>query len=121
MYLALAVTLSLLRILVRGMIDLVGWSNAFGLRHAIARERGIAGYRAWVPLERIRPASIPQARWEEAFAWPANERATYPSLPYRVLRTVGGHLLLFLLVTLLLQTSRRFQSLHGSPHLQGRC
>src|ERR1700721_2147144 len=30
MYLALAVILFLLRIFIRGMIDLVGWSNAFG-------------------------------------------------------------------------------------------
>ena len=44
-----------------GIVDLVGWSNAFGLRNAIARERGIAAYRAWVPFERIRPASVPQA------------------------------------------------------------
>jgi len=34
-------------------VDLVGWSNAFGLRNAGARERGIAAYRAWVPFERI--------------------------------------------------------------------
>src|SRR6202044_152301 len=67
-YLALAVILFLLRIFIRGMIDLVGWSNAFGLRNAIARERGIAAYRAWLPLERIRPASIPQSQWEETFS-----------------------------------------------------
>jgi len=41
-----------------------GGSNLFGLRNAIARERGIAAYRAWVPLERIRPVSIPQEKWE---------------------------------------------------------
>jgi hypothetical protein len=51
------------------MIDFVGWSNLFGLRNAIAPERGIAAYRAWVPFERIRPASIPQEKWEETFAW----------------------------------------------------
>jgi hypothetical protein len=59
-YLALALALFLFRVLLRGLLDLVGWSNAFGLRNAIARERGIAAYRAWVPFERIRPASIPQ-------------------------------------------------------------
>jgi hypothetical protein len=74
-YLALAVILSLLRVLVRGTIDLVGWSNAFGLRHAIARERGIAAYKAWVPLERIRPASIPQAQWPRDIA--LNTALTY--------------------------------------------
>jgi hypothetical protein len=55
-YLAFAIALFVLRTVLRGLIDLVGWSNAFGLRSAIARERGIAAYRAWVPFERIRPA-----------------------------------------------------------------
>jgi hypothetical protein len=102
-YVALAVILFLLRIFVGGMIDLVGWSNAFGLRNAIARERGIAAYRAWLPLERIRPASIPQSQWEEAFAWPPGNRAPYPSLPYRILRSAAGYLLLFAVVAALLQ------------------
>jgi hypothetical protein len=102
-YLALALSLFLLRLFVRGVFDLVGWSNAFGLRNAIARERGIAAYRAWLPFERIRPASIPQAQWEEAFAWPANDKPPYPSLLYRVLRTAAGYLLLFLLLAVLLQ------------------
>jgi hypothetical protein len=103
MYLALAVILFLLRIFIRGMIDLVGWSNAFGLRNAIARERGIAAYRAWLPLERIRPASIPQSQWEETFAWPPDNRPPYPSLPYRALRGVASYLLLFAIVAALLQ------------------
>jgi hypothetical protein len=37
-------------------VELVARSNAFGLRSAIARERGIEAYRAWLPLERIKPA-----------------------------------------------------------------
>jgi hypothetical protein len=102
-YLALALILSFLRVLLRGLIDLVGWSNVFGLRNAIARERGIAAYRAWVQFERIRPASIPQAQWEEAFAWPANNRPPYPSLPHRLLRTAASYLLFLLIVTVLLQ------------------
>jgi hypothetical protein len=102
-YLALAIILFLLRIFLRGMIDLVGWSNAFGLRNAIARERGIATYRAWLPFERIRPASIPQSQWEEAFAWPPSNRPPYPSLPYRVLRSAASYLLLFAIVAALLQ------------------
>jgi hypothetical protein len=102
-YLALALILFFLRVLLRGLIDLVGWSNAFGLRNAIARERGITAYRAWLPFERIRPASIPQAQWEEAFAWPANNRPPYPSLPNRVLRATASYLLLFLIVAVLLQ------------------
>src|ERR1700686_552671 len=59
-YLSFLAILALLRLLLRGLIDFLGWSNAFGLRNAIARERGIAAYRAWEPFERIRPAHIPQ-------------------------------------------------------------
>src|ERR1700733_2719307 len=73
------------------------------LRNAIARERGIAAYRAWLPLERIRPASIPQSQWEETFAWPPDNRPPYPSLPYRALRGVASYLLLFAIVAALLQ------------------
>jgi len=102
-YVALAIALFVLRTVLRGLIDLVGWSNAFGLRNAIARERGIAAYRAWVPFERIRPAAIPQEQWEQTFAWPANNHPPYPSLPYRFLRTVAGYALLFLMVAVLLQ------------------
>ena len=53
---------------------------AFWLLLAIARERGIAAYRAWVPFEKIRPPHIPQPQWEEAFAWPANNKPPYPPL-----------------------------------------
>src|ERR1039458_6838270 len=77
-YLACLLILSLVRLTIRAAIDFVGWSNAFGLRNAIARERGIAAYRACVPFERIRPANIPQEKWEEAFAWPANNKPPYP-------------------------------------------
>ena len=82
-YLALLLILFLLRITIRGVVDFVGWSNAFGLRNAIARERGIAAYRAWVPFERIRPVNIPQEKWEETFAWPANNKLPYPPLAQR--------------------------------------
>ena len=102
-YLALALALFLLRVVLRGLVDLVGWSNAFGLRNAMARERGIAAYRAWLPFERIRPASIPQAQWEETFAWPANNKAPYPAFPYRLLRAAVSYLLLLLIVAVLLQ------------------
>jgi len=37
-----------------------GLTNFLWLRNTIARERGIAAYRAWLPLERIRPADCPQ-------------------------------------------------------------
>ena len=87
-YLAFLLILFLVRVTIRGVVDFVGWSNAFGLRNAIARERGIAAYRAWVPFERIRPDNIPQEKWEEAFAWPANNRPPYPPLAHRVTCTV---------------------------------
>jgi hypothetical protein len=102
-YLAMAALFIFLRVFVRGLVDLVGWSNVFGLRNAIARERGIAAYRAWLPFERIRPASIPQAQWEETFAWPANNRPPYPPLPYRIVRTGASYVLLLLIVAALLQ------------------
>ena len=53
-YLACLLILALVRLAIRALIDFMGRSNAFWLRNAIARERGIAAYRAWVPLERIR-------------------------------------------------------------------
>ena len=55
-YLACLLILSFVRLMLGAGVDLVGRSNAFWLRSAIARERGIAAYRAWLPLERIRPA-----------------------------------------------------------------
>jgi hypothetical protein len=84
--------LLIIRITFRLVIELLAWSNAFGLRNAIARERGIAAYRAWLPLERIRPSVIPQEKWEEAFAWPANNAPPYPPLARRILRVVVSYL-----------------------------
>src|SRR5438552_17056672 len=46
-YLACLLVLSLLRHAARAVADFIGRSNAFGLRNAIARERGIVAYRAW--------------------------------------------------------------------------
>ena len=40
----------LLRLATAFIIDLIGSSNFLWLRSAIARERGIAAYRAWLPL-----------------------------------------------------------------------
>jgi|NGEPerStandDraft_6_1074524.scaffolds.fasta_scaffold73912_3 hypothetical protein len=84
-YLACVLILSLMRFMIRAAVDVIGRSNAFWLRNAIARERGIAAYRAWVPFERIRPDDISQERWEEAFAWPANNKPPYPPLAQRML------------------------------------
>jgi hypothetical protein len=107
-YLACLLVLYLLRVMIRATVDLVGWGNVFGLRNAIARERGIAAYRAWVPFERIRPANIPQERWEEAFAWPADDRPPYPPLAQRILRAVMSYLIVALAIAVLLQVFTPF-------------
>ena len=107
-YLACLLILSLARIAIRAGVDLVGWSNAFGLRNAIARERGIAAYRAWVPFERIRPDSIPQQTWEESFAWPANDKPPYPPLAQRMLFGAIGNVAVVLGLAVLLQVFTPF-------------
>lgn len=83
-YVVCLVAFALLRRLLGLVLDLAGRSNFLWLRKTIARERGIAAYRAWLPLERIRPADYPQAVWEEEFAWPADDRPPYPPLGTRV-------------------------------------
>jgi hypothetical protein len=102
-YLACLVLLFLMRVSIRVIVDLVGWSNAFGLRNAIARERGIAAYRGWVPFERIRPTNISQEKWEEEFAWPANDKPPYPPLARRLLRGLMSYLIVILASAVLLQ------------------
>jgi hypothetical protein len=87
-YLACLLILFLVRVISRVVLDFIGRSNLFWLRNAIARERGIEAYRAWVPLERIRPAHIPQEKWEQAFAWPANNQPPYPPLTHRIFRGI---------------------------------
>jgi len=102
-YLVCLVFLYLARFSIRVIVDLIGWSNAFGLRSAIARERGIAAYRAWAPFERIRPTNIPQEKWEEEFAWPANNKPPYPPLARRLVRGLVGYLTVFLAFAVILQ------------------
>lgn len=102
-YLVCLLILFLLRLVIRAVVDFLGWSNAFGLRNAIARERGIAAYRAWVPFERIRPANVPQEQWEAAFAWPPDNRPPYPPLFYRLMRGLVSYLLVILGVAALFQ------------------
>jgi hypothetical protein len=97
-----------MRVVISKVIDFVGWSNLFGLRNAIARERGIAAYRAWVPFERIRPVSIPQEKWEETFAWPANNEPPYPPLAQRILRGMIGYGAVVLVAAVLLQVFTPF-------------
>jgi len=93
----------LLRHAIRMTIDLVGWSNFLWLRNSIARERGVAAYRAWLPLERIRPDDCPQEKWEEEFAWPADNKPPYPPLPQRMLREALSYATVFVGAAVLLQ------------------
>ena len=78
------------------------------LRNTIARERGIAAYRAWVPFERIRPVNIPQEKWEETFAWPANNEPPYPPLAQRILRRLISYVAVILVAAVLLQVFTPF-------------
>jgi hypothetical protein len=87
-YLAGSLILYLARLIIIAFVDFVGRRNLLYLRNAIARERGIGAYRAWVPLERIRPAHITQREWEEKFAWPADNQPPYPPFGHRLMR--GG-------------------------------
>lgn len=102
-YLVCLLILFVLRIAIRAMVDLVGWSNFLWLRNTIARERGIIAYRAWVPLERIRPADFPQDKWEQEFAWPADNKPPYPPLAQRLLRGAMSYLAVIVAVAVLLQ------------------
>lgn len=102
-YLACLVVLWLARIVIGIIIDLVGKTNMFGLRNSIARERGIAAYRAWEPFERIRPAHIPQPIWEEQFAWPADNRPPYPPLIQRILFGIAWNILVIVAVLAAIQ------------------
>jgi hypothetical protein len=107
-YLACLLILALVRVTIGAFVYLVARSNAFGLRNAIARERGIAAYRAWVPFERIRPAHIPQQEWEEAFAWPANNEPPYPPLARRILSGTISYVTVLLVAAVLLQAFTPF-------------
>jgi hypothetical protein len=92
-YLVCWLILLLMRLAIKAVMDLIARSNAFWLRNAIARERGIVAYSAWVPFERIRPANIPQGEWEERFAWPANNKPPYLPLVQRIVHGVIGYVI----------------------------
>ncbi|KJC56576.1 hypothetical protein UP10_33260 [Bradyrhizobium sp. LTSPM299] len=102
-YLTGSFILFLARLLIIAVVDFVGRHNLLYLRSAIARERGIGAYRAWIPLERIRPADISQREWEEAYAWPADDKPPYPPLGHRVVRGVLFYGAMILVVAFLLQ------------------
>ena len=102
-YLAGTLLLFLMRLMIIAVVDFVGRSNLLYLRNTIARERGIGAYRAWIPFERIRPAHISQREWEEAYAWPADNKPPYPPLAYRILRGVLFYGAMILIAAFLLQ------------------
>jgi hypothetical protein len=102
-YLAGSLVLWLSRLLLSAAIDFVGRHNLLYLRNTIARERGIGAYRAWEPFERIRPAEVSQREWEEAFAWPPDNKPPYPPLGHRVLRGVLVYAAVILIGVALLQ------------------
>ena len=102
-YLACLLILLLARLAIGAVVDFFGRNNAFWLRNTIARERGIAAYRAWEPLERIRPDNISQEKWEEAFAWHADNSPPYPPLPQRVLRGVLSYAIVLCGAAVLIQ------------------
>jgi hypothetical protein len=86
----------------RYLLNRIARTNAW-LRNSLARERGVAAYRAWQPLEAIRPPNIPQQQWEATYAWPPNDKPPYPPLPYRLLRDVASYVVMILIVAALLQ------------------
>jgi hypothetical protein len=102
-YLACWLIISLARIGIRFLVDFIGRRNIFWLRSTIARERGVGAYRAWLPLEKIRPTHVPQQVWEETYAWPRDNKPPYPPLRRRAFRAIAAYLGLFLAVALLLQ------------------
>jgi hypothetical protein len=94
---------TVVRYAVRLLLDFAGLTNFLWLRNTIARERGIAAYRAWLPLERIRPHDCPQEVWEEQFAWPKDDKPPYPPLHWRILREVSAYVILIVLLAVLIQ------------------
>lgn len=105
-YVCLIAVLYALRAAMRGLVNLAGRTNFLGLRSMIARERGIAAYRAWLPLESIRPDHISQQEWEATYAWPPGDRPPYPPLAIRISRTIGLYALLFAALVLAIYVYR---------------
>ncbi len=102
-YVACLLIFALLRYVVRMFINFAGRNNFLWLRNTIARERGIAAYNAWLPLERIRPDECPQEVWEERFAWPKNNKPPYPRLIKRVGYELFGYFIVLAAAAVLVQ------------------
>jgi hypothetical protein len=103
-YLVCLLIIFFARVMIAATVTVVARTNAFGLRNTIARERGIAAYRAWLPFERIRPPDVSQTQWEETFAWLPNNEPPYPSLGRRILAGFIGNLAALVILAVLLQT-----------------
>jgi hypothetical protein len=116
-YLACLLILSIVRLVIRRIVDFVGRYNAFWLRNAIARERGVVAYRAWLPLERIRPPHIPQVEWEEAFAWPADNTPPYPPLPHRMVYGAVSYVIVVVFTAVLIQVFTPFPAATWLGHV----
>jgi hypothetical protein len=95
-YLAFWLMLSICGAALHYLIEFAGRNNFLWSRNPIARSRGIAAYRAWLPLEKIRPEHISQHDWEEQFAWPPNNRPPYRPLGQRVMRASLAYLFVFM-------------------------
>jgi hypothetical protein len=107
-YLAWLALLFLARLFTGLVVERVARHNALGLRSTIARDRGIAAYQAWLPLERIRPADISQEVWEERYAWPADNQPPYHPLWRRALRAILAYTAFAVVVICLLQAFTPF-------------
>jgi hypothetical protein len=110
-YIAGLLIIFLAKAAIMATVEFAARSNVLGLRNAIARERGIEAYRAWLPLERLRPANIPQEKWEEQYAWPANGSPPYPPLAHRMMRAVVTYLAVVLIFAALLEAFTPFAAL----------
>jgi hypothetical protein len=118
-YIVCLIVAFIVRALFKRVVDLIGRSNFLWLRSAIAQQRGIAAYRAWEPLERIRPAHIPQMQWEATFAWPADNKPPYAPLPQRIARAVAIYAVILVVAAIMLQAFTPFPVLTWLGKLAG--
>lgn len=115
-YLVCLIVAFLLRLAIARAIDLIGRNNLLWLRNSIARERGIAAYRAWEPLERIRPAHVSQEQWETTFAWPADNAPPYPALTQQIARSALAYVIVIAAAAVALQFLTPFAVLSWIAH-----
>jgi hypothetical protein len=73
-------------------------------RNAIARERGIAAYRAWVPFERIRPDNIPRRKNGKRHLLGRQQQTTLPSASATHTARVISYVAVILVAAVLLRS-----------------